>query len=249
VNTEILTGSVLNWVDLICIALAGVFLIYGILRGFMLQLLGIFVLIGSIVVAFFLSVPVGKWLLGRWDSLTPENARWIAFAGIWVVALAIGTALAHLVRGSLARLKMLAYDRLLGAVLGLAKAWLLIVLILQLALYFTAPKEGEPKGIPRAIINSQSGNIARWSTEKIFVFLPEEWAEKLRKYDGLSKEEEATTTGRLEIPSGKGDSARGPGSAPSARFRSLRRAGSHGRDAVRFGALPDHFLSTVAGPV
>jgi len=187
---EPVTGSVLNWVDLLCIALLGAFLVYGVIRGFMLQLLGIVVLVGCALLATFLSKPLGQWLAVRWGTLTPVHAKWMAFVFVFLVSLALGTALSHLIRKSLEKAKMLAYDRLLGGVLGVVKGGLLAVILIQVALNFTLPDEGGPYGISKAIIQSQSGNIARWSTEKILVFLPPEMAQELSRYDRLHEPEE-----------------------------------------------------------
>ena len=141
-ETAELSGSVLNWVDLICLAVLGAFLVYGVIRGFMIQLLGIGVLIGSAVLASLLSRPLGSFLHGKWESLGVDTAKWVAFGILFIVTLAIGTALAHLLKGSLSKAKMLAYDRLLGGAVGLVKGWILAVILIYLVLFvhaFPAP--------------------------------------------------------------------------------------------------------------
>jgi membrane protein required for colicin V production len=183
-ETAEMSGSVLNWVDLICLAILGAFLVYGVVRGFMIQLLGIGVLIGSVLLASLFCRPLGRFLYGKWPSLGAETAKWVAFGILFIVTLAVGTALAHLLKGSLSKAKMLAYDRLLGAGLGLAKGWILAVIVIQFALNLTYAG-GEPTGLAKDIVESRSGRIARWSTEKIFVFLPPETAKDLQKYDKL----------------------------------------------------------------
>jgi len=183
-TAEPLTGSILSWVDLVSLALLGAFLVYGVVRGFMIQLLGIGVLIGSVVLASILSRPLGGFFDRKWESLGVETAKWVAFGIILIVGLAVGTALAHLLKGSMSKAKMLAYDRLLGGAVGLVKGWILAVILIQLALNLTQTG-GEPEGLAKSIIHSRSGRIARWSTEKIFVFLPPETAKDLQKYDKL----------------------------------------------------------------
>ena len=182
---EPLIGPILSWVDLVCLALLGAFLIYGVIRGFMIQLLGIGVLIGSVVLASILSGPLGGFFDRRWESLGLETAKWVAFGIIFIVSLAVGTALAHLLKGTLSKAKMLAHDRLLGGAVGLVKGWILAVILIQLALNLTQTA-GEPQGLAKNIVHSRSGRIARWSTEKIFVFLPPETAKDLQKYDKLN---------------------------------------------------------------
>ena len=220
-----MTGSVLNWVDLICIALLGATLVYGIIRGFMIQLLGIIVLIVSALVATWTFRGIGGFVLGRWPTLSDNAARGIGFTVVFLLVLAAGTGLAYLLRGQMAKAKMLAHDRVLGAVVGVAKGVLLGVILLQLALNFTMPEEVEtrPEGLSKAIVNSRSAGIARWTTEKLLVFLPQGVAERLREYDRLHPQEpeveKEPETVRTECPPGSSSSTTNPSSGTSSDTR------------------------------
>jgi len=216
-----LTGSVLNWVDLLCIALIGAMLVYGVVRGFMIQLFGILVLVGSAIVASLTYRGVAGWVLGQWPDLSDQSARGIGFTVVFVLLLAAGTGLAYLLRSQMAKAKMLAHDRLLGALLGLAKGWLLAVILLQLVLNLTMPEKAEirPEGLAKAIVGSRSAAVARWSTERILVFLPQGVAERLREYDRLHPAEEETP------PAGEGGQPSGPEAGREGRGR-----GEQGRE-------------------
>ncbi|MEN8149087.1 MAG: CvpA family protein [Planctomycetota bacterium] len=189
-----LAGSVLNWVDLICIALLGATLVYGVVRGFMLQLLSILVIAGSAVAASLTYRGIAGWVLGRWPDLSDQAARGIGFTIVFLLLLAVGTGLAYLLRRQMAKAKMLAHDRLLGGVLGLVKGWLLIVILLQLALNFTMPADvnSSPTGLSKAIVDSRSAAVARWSTHKLLVFLPQGVADRLKHYDRLNPADEGS---------------------------------------------------------
>jgi len=215
-----MTGSVLNWVDLICIALLGATLLYGIIRGFMIQLLGIIVLIVSALVATWTYRGIAGFILGRWPDLSDKAARGIGFTIVFLLVLAAGTGLAYLLRGQMAKAKMLAHDRMLGA-----KGVLLGVILLQLALNFTLPEDAEtrPEGFSKAIVNSRSAGVARWTTEKLLVFLPQGVAERLREYDRLHPREpeveQESEPGRSECPPGSSSSTTNPSSGTSSGTR------------------------------
>lgn len=176
----------LHWVDTVSILVLFGFLVYGVVKGFMLQLAGIAVLIGSLLLASFLSDGLGSWLNSEFPTLSPTSAKYICFFVILVVALGIGTALSHLVRKGLERAKVLAYDRLLGGVLGVVKGGLLIIVLLQVGLNLLLPDEGPAPKLARDLLRSRTADVAAWSTDKILVFLPRDMSRKLRRYDKLN---------------------------------------------------------------
>lgn len=179
-------GESLNWVDLVSIVTLAAFFLYGVVRGFMLQLASIVVLVIAILAASFASGPLGRWLTGQFPALTATSAKYICFAIVLIVTLAVGIALAHLLRGVLEKAKMLAYDRLLGGVLGVLKGALLLIVLMQLYLNLVVPEGEAPEGMAADIVASKAGRVAKWSSEKLLVFLPKDITDRLRDYDRLN---------------------------------------------------------------
>ena len=54
-------GETTNWVDVVAIIFLVLYVIFGVVRGFMFQLFGIVVLVGSLVLASFTCGPLGAW--------------------------------------------------------------------------------------------------------------------------------------------------------------------------------------------
>ena len=183
---EVELGAALNWVDFVSLVLLAGFFIYGVVRGFMLQLAGIVVLVLAIVAASIVSDPLGQWLKGKFPDLPFTAAKYICFGIVFVVAAGIGMGLSHLLRGGLEKAKVLAYDRLLGGALGLVKAALILILITQLTLHWSLREDEEPPGIPKDLVTSKTGQAVKWSSEKILVFLPKDFSQKLRNYEHLN---------------------------------------------------------------
>lgn len=180
-------GESLNWVDLASIVTLAAFFLYGVVRGFMIQLASIVVLVLAIVAASFASGPLGGWLTEKFPTLTATSAKYICFAIVLIVTLAVGIALAHLLRGLLDKAKMLAYDRLLGGVLGVLKGALLLIVLMQLYLNLVVPEGEEPAGMAADIVASKAGSAARWSSERLLVFLPKDISARLREHDRLNE--------------------------------------------------------------
>ena len=94
-------GSATNWVDMVGLAVVICLFIYGVVRGFMLQLAGIIVLVASLVVATLLSPPAGEFIRAKvWSTLPMATAKYACFAVILLICLGVGRALSHLARGA-----------------------------------------------------------------------------------------------------------------------------------------------------
>jgi membrane protein required for colicin V production len=185
-------GDTANWIDVIVLIVLALFLIYGIVRGFMLQLLGVGVLVGAIILACLLSAPVGSWLAGKWEFPKPEMPRYVAFATVFLLTLMLGMFMARRLKGVMEKAKVLAYDRLLGAVVGLVKGVLLVVIIINLAGYFWLPEENQPaEGMSKAVLESQTMGFSKWTTGKVLVFLPDDMRNWLEDRSIVREEEDA----------------------------------------------------------
>ena len=86
-----------------------------------------------------------------------------------------------MLKESLQRAKVLAYDRLLAGLLGAIKGLLILIVLVYAFLAFSKGQDGEKvQGVSGDIVESQTMRVADWSTEKILVFLPQD----MRKWVG-----------------------------------------------------------------
>ena len=170
-------GSATNWVDMVGLALVLCLFIYGVVRGFMLQLAGLLVLVGSLVLATFLSPPAGDFVTTKvWKELPEATAKYACFVVILLIGLGIGRAISHFIRAALEKAKLLAYDRLLGGVVGIAKGVLVVmIVVLGIVNLLYSPGE-EPSGPVADVLASRSAYAAKWTAEKVRVLLPADLA-------------------------------------------------------------------------
>ncbi len=161
-----------NWVDLVALGVVLVFFVWGAVRGFLLQLAGLAVLVGSILLASVISVPLGRWIHGRWPSLEMISAKWICFVLFFLCFLFLGMAIARRIRGALEKAKVLAYDRLLGGLLGGVKGLLVVIVVVYGLRALLLERGAPPKGLSADLERSRTMQVARWSKEKVLVFLP-----------------------------------------------------------------------------
>jgi len=163
-------------VDLIVLALLGGLLLYGVIRGFVHQLAGVLFLVVGIFVARRYYLDLAAVLQKAFDLGKPID-EFAGFAGILVGVIVIGALVAILLRGALEKLKLLAYDRFLGGVLGALKGALVVVLAQNVMMDLL----GSEGSIPEAIDESVSWSVSKPVMEKALPLLPEAFREKLRE--------------------------------------------------------------------
>jgi membrane protein required for colicin V production len=169
-------GEATNWIDLVAIAVIIVTIIHGVVRGFMLQLMGVLVLIGSLALASALGTGLGDWLgMHVFKSIPQETAHTVGFAILFVVGLGLGRALTYLLRDHLERVKLLPYDRFFGAVMGALKGAVVVIVILTLLVAFLHQDQAgkPPSGITQDVLRSRSFYVTNWAKKHLLVFLPE----------------------------------------------------------------------------
>ncbi|MHC4471056.1 MAG: CvpA family protein [Planctomycetota bacterium] len=218
---QLTIGEATNWVDVIALLFLVLAIVYGVVRGFMLQLFGIVVLAGAVILACVLSGPGGAWLAGVWDLPRPQMSLYIVFIFVFLLSLLIGMFIARRVQGILAKAKVLAYDRALGGALGCIKGLLLIVVLINLLGYFVLPPEqGVAEGASADVLESQTMGVSKWTTDKVLVFFPDDMRSWLEEKSILRKEEptpagkpapegEAAPEGKAD-PEGKAAPDEGP---------------------------------------
>ncbi len=178
-------GGVTNWVDIVAIVFLALFFFHGVSKGFVLQLVGILLLIAALVASTLLSQRAGAVLRStKFLADLPEKAaQYLSFLVIFIVALAIGSLIARMLRGAIEKAGGVPYDRFLGGILGALKAALVVmVLVIGVANLFYNEEEERPMGMVAAVVESRSASATRWTAERAVIFLPKELAEVFQKY-------------------------------------------------------------------
>lgn len=131
-------------IDIIVIALAGVFLFIGLLKGFVHQLFSLGAWIISIVAAFMLTGPASN-ILSDFEIEIPTGDTAITFIAIFLITFIITKLIGKMLSKSMEKGALGFIDRLLGAVWGLAQALIIVSLLLLLAQWIiTIPFIGTP---------------------------------------------------------------------------------------------------------
>jgi len=178
-------GGVTNWVDIVAIVFLALFFFHGFSKGFALQLVGILLLIAALVASTLLSKQGGEFLRSTkfMVDLPEKAAHYLSFLVIFVVALAIGSLIARLLRGAIEKAGGVPYDRLLGGILGALKAALVVmVVVIGVANLFYNEEEERPMQMVADVVESRSASATRWTAERAVIFLPRELAEVFKKY-------------------------------------------------------------------
>lgn len=194
-------GNAVDVIVLIVIALA---FVYGIIRGFVLQLAGIVFLIGGIVLAGRYGGAFGDVLQGWFSGLGDPINDIVAFCLIVVGTMLGGHVLALIFRGVLEKLKLMSYDRFLGGVLGALKGALVVGLVLYglVALFGREDEEeGEPLGFVAAIEESRSWPLVESARDIIAPLIPEKERDRLKELEDKAREKARDATRKAAEPS------------------------------------------------
>ena len=105
--------------DLIVLLLVGGAAIFGVLRGFVAELVSLAAWVGAVLAVKLFHAPVAGWLADR--GTVGAGAEMLAFAGIFVVVLIGGKLLAGQLGGAARRSRIGGFDRVLGGGFGLLK--------------------------------------------------------------------------------------------------------------------------------
>ncbi len=116
--------------DVLCVALMATFLVFGLLSGFLSQVIRLVALVGAFLLAYTASAYT-KPLLTKWvqaDHLALDLlSLFLGWVACYIAILLIGTVFARILRQSSTSIRFL--DRILGGALGSAKGFLIGYLI------------------------------------------------------------------------------------------------------------------------
>ena len=169
----------MNWLDWVLTALIAGCTLYGAYRGLIVEVAGFLGWIGGIVIGFFFSDQITKWLSGFLDI--PDVLPVLSFVGVAVAFRFALLRIAHLIRTGLDIVQLGWADRLGGLALGLIKGIVIIWAILVLGVSYVEPlKDGVKQSKVAPHILSLSERANRW--------LPENLREKFEDHmDDLKK--------------------------------------------------------------
>ena len=121
----------MNWVDIVIVLVVGLFVLVGVLRGFMSEILSFLTWVLSFLVAWFFSRDFTGWFAGH---LKDANLRTVVvFFLLFFVTFVILAVVSHFIRSAWLKVSSQAADRILGGVVGFLKGALVIVLMVLLA--------------------------------------------------------------------------------------------------------------------
>jgi membrane protein required for colicin V production len=172
-----------------CVAL-GFFLLYGLVRGFVLQLFSLAVLVATLVVADRFCASAGEFIRERvWSQFPPHAARAIGFLLIAVGGLTAGALVAHLFRGILSRAAF-PFNRTLGGLFGLVKGGLVVMAVLLVLVNVAHEEDEPPGGVELDLLESRAADLTLWTVERLAGVLPGRLADPLRDYASVLRPEE-----------------------------------------------------------
>lgn len=122
-----------NWVDLMLVVILGLTTLFGVLKGFVRQIIGILAVIGGLVLAVN-TYPLVSDFFSQWiSSITLSN--FIAFIAVFIAALCLGGILSFLF-SKVMRGPLKFVNNALGGGLGLLKGLLICGVIVFAMLVF-----------------------------------------------------------------------------------------------------------------
>ena len=121
----------MNWVDIVIVLVVGLFVLVGVLRGFISEVLSFLTWVFSFLVAWFFSGDFTGWFAGH---LKDANLRTVVvFFLLFFVTFVVLAVVSHFIRAAWLNISSQAADRLLGGAIGFLKGALVVVLMVLLA--------------------------------------------------------------------------------------------------------------------
>jgi membrane protein required for colicin V production len=149
----------LNQIDTAILIVIAISAAFGLWRGFVKEVLSLLSWIAALLVARVYSVPIAGLLVNMIES---ESIRCVAaFALLFVIVIMIGTLINHFMAKLLTITGLKFLDRLLGAVFGLARGAVIVLVILFILNVFVSETEWwqESTLIPYGIVMIEESQI------------------------------------------------------------------------------------------
>ena len=165
----------MNYLDIIIGIILIIFAIGGLRNGIIREAFALVAFIGGIYGAIQLSDLVGQWL-GKVINVSPEWMSVISFivvfAGLALLINWLGGLLANLIEN----MNLGVFDKIGGAVFGIAKGFLLIGVLILLLDFFGIKDVLDKKTCESSVLYKNSEKVATWIYEN-----KDGWIEQLNK--------------------------------------------------------------------
>lgn len=129
----------LNWADLVLIAILGLSAAFGLWRGLVVEVLSLLIWVAAFWLAFQFGEPVSALFEGRID--TPSARLFLAYGLLFVGALVAGGLVTWLVAKLIKATGLTGTDRLLGLLFGLVRGGILASLMVLLLGFTPMPQD------------------------------------------------------------------------------------------------------------
>lgn len=121
----------------------------------------------AVVLARFFSAEVAIWIESTFD-VAGAGAKLLAWFGILAATFLIGTILAHVLRGALAKMKMQSYDRFFGLVFGVLKGAAIVILVILVLSQFRGAA-----ALQDSLAHSHAAHYSAWIVTEVTPLFPE----------------------------------------------------------------------------
>jgi membrane protein required for colicin V production len=165
----------MNWVDIAILSLAVVGALLGALSGLLWQVARLVTFCAALYAAVFFHAPVGNWIAERVID-NRAAARVLSYVVIFVAVYVAMFLVTWLLEQALKAAKLKKMDRLLGALLGLVKSFLIAGAVLMACSYYPV------KPLQESVSQSVIAPYLLRGMKLIVVGLPSEYVEKVEKF-------------------------------------------------------------------
>ncbi len=141
----------MNWLDYVLIAILAFSAIQSFRRGFSREIISLAATVAGFVLGMWFYGTAGL-MVSRWIT-SQRVANLVGFLLVFLAVILVGAIAGAIVRKFLSAVGLSFFDRLLGAVFGLARGALIAVALLTAWIAF-APR-GDSKTAPGAVVHSQ----------------------------------------------------------------------------------------------
>ncbi len=134
----------MNWLDLLIVVIVGLFVLVGVLRGFIAEVWSVLTWVVSFAVAWWFSGDFTGWFAGRVKNADVRSV--LVFFALFFAAFIIMTVGGRFVRAVWLSGTSQTADRILGGLVGFFKATAVLVILVLLAGLTPFPSDGFWRG-------------------------------------------------------------------------------------------------------
>lgn len=124
-----------NWLDAVLLGIVAVSVVAAMWEGLIREIFSLGSLVVGVTLAALEYPRVAVWLHGRTSS--PEAAKCLAFLGLFLGTLIAGAVISFVLRKTLQKAGLAWFDRLLGAIFGLVRGFVIASVLLLAMVAFS----------------------------------------------------------------------------------------------------------------